>query len=223
MGLYGNDLFVYMETGEVPDKDYNYVEEGAMFLSSEGKSLKKEIKEICKKYKSDGSFKEKIKNNFKYKYDSDMANKVFKDVEKLFDKVSISDVIEIISKDSYGATYTDYKKHICGVSGNIVFQCDIFMRANKCVPVYFSDFTFDKCIIPKEVVEYAISNDPGFGINISKNRISFASIDETKYIKGKEGKTDSFCNKIIKFTEKFSDKVSVSKGMISDLKFKKKK
>lgn len=221
MGLYGDDLFVYMETGEVPDKDYNYVEEGAFFLSPEGKSLKSKIKEICKKYKSDESFKEKLKNSFKYKYDETMANKVFKDVAKLFNKVSISDVIEVVTTDQYGATYTDYKKHVCGVSGNIIFQCNIYMRANKCVPCYYSDYTFDKCIIPKEVVEYAISNDPGFGIAIGKNRMSFASIDQSKYIKGKKSETDNFCDKIVKFAEKFQDKVHVYKGKISDLKFKK--
>ena len=112
MGLYGN-TFLNEEFCNYVSDDTELVQEAMFFLSPQGRSIKKQMKEISKKHKvSFGG--EAIKRTFTVrKYDPNIANAVIKETNALFDIIHNSTglgkyVDTTTTSDSSGKSHPAY-------------------------------------------------------------------------------------------------------------------
>lgn len=165
MGIYGND---------------EYLTEG-FFLSSEGKSKKNKIKEICKSTKEKMSFKKA----FTTKWDEEIEKKTFEQIKNEFSHIHIGPVIENTTTSSNGVTSVEYYREVVGTSGNFIYIMKIILAYNQCRLQLFTEIGMDKLKYQKDVVEYVVDNCNSHYVPLfSKNRIEFNTYSYDKYRKG---------------------------------------
>lgn len=125
MSVYGNQI----------------INEG-FFLSPDGKSIKKQIKEICKENKEKFSLTKAIMS----KYNLSLINKVIDECEKIFDKFFVNGPI-IVETTTYsnGSSETNYFQEFVGIKGNKIYSYRLYYYANTVRLYVFNELLAEEC------------------------------------------------------------------------------
>lgn len=222
MSLYGNCMFE--NTNEVVTENLDLIEEqeeealeeeyremlqeGALFMSSDGKALKKEIKAKFKE------LKQPLKGNMGYGYDNKLLENAKKILKSKFSIIRFSPVIIETITDGYGVkTGENYFIWANGIYKNGFYSIKIYFNLRTVAINSFGELKFDKTIVPKDVVEYAIkiSDNNACTLGVLKNSID---VEPVTYNGGgaKEAK-----NKIVSYVEsKYKNKFTVKSATFSN-------
>lgn len=202
MSIYGSTLH----------EDVELVNEGFLIgLSNTGKNLKKEIKEEIKQYKEKFSFGKALST----KYDAKIQSSVEKLIKDKLKNNFVSTIILVTTTSSNGVTTESYQQQIVGFYKDNLYEIKVAYTATYAYLVSFNELNLEKCIIPKDVIEKALSqNRKDYLLHVSKNRISLENISSTlfdytifdKIIDYCESKHPDLKCKINKFTNSVSFK-----------------
>lgn len=198
MAVYGNEV----------------LQEGSIFGSEEGKKFKKELKE---------EFEQQLKEKISIKrglatggIDYKKAKKAVDIIKNKCKNIFASNIYQII----YGNGTTEYCQEICGITDFGYVHITLSHHYRLPFIRKFSECLFSDCIIPKDVIEKAISScDTKFDLYIGKNYIYSAKVTSNiqSYNKDLFKEIEDYVEK--KYKDQFTLKVA---KMTSRIIFKKK-
>ena len=126
MSIYGKNMFTIQEEyNYIYENDNNIMKEAAIFLSSEGKTIKNKIKEIISQYKTKGFFNN-LRKSFTIKgYDKDIAKKIQSEIKPIFECIHFTNIVKCITyyTSSSGITTESitYEQKAIAVKGKYVY------------------------------------------------------------------------------------------------------
>ena len=223
-----NNFISISTANESADNEFNFLNEGTLFLSRTGKEIKEKIKSIFKKYKEE----EKIKNNLNKKSfsphfsdksssaDINKCNKLIKSIEritswKLFYSSGIQSHTSTLTVGYAPIIKSELRAFIVGVKDDKIYNITISYST------FYNSCSFDirevsNCIIPIDVIKVAMDNSYGFNLQIFKSSLDITRLDGLATNRYAYNKIVDYCNK--KYPELH---VAEGKFLSSRLKFSK--
>jgi hypothetical protein len=185
---------------------YTSINENILFISNEGKQIKRKIKDICKFNRADFTLK-----TLGTKYDEKIANKVCESIRKLFKTCLITNTYFVVTTTSINGvivTTTDYYRDIIGIYGNYIVKIKLYLAPRGCSLSSFNELSTERLIYPKDILEYAIKSIPQgtkYTIVYSKKAIKISYTDANIF-NNNDSVTYSILNKLESYIDsKHSD------------------
>lgn len=211
--LFGYNTNVFESSIECIEEQ-QALNEAMLKISSDGKKIKKSIKEKCKEMKKPGRFFQQQINSFK-KIDESKIKELDSFIKSLSDKCYISPLdIANYSRDYISKDYIFIK-------GNKVYSAIIGLDGNGCTLVYFREVDLEakKNLMPKELINDILQIFSSIQTNgfISENKVGI--------VRGvKNSKIPLFINKMEDLIKKKYPDIEInSNAFTGNVKFKKNK
>jgi len=154
-----------------------FLNEAFLFISKDGKSLKSDIKEICKSNRikvGEGIFKNMLNNK---NYNNKIQNQVEKEIFATFNNKNIrcTNVIAVTYTSTYNGVTTvrtENEQYFTGFYKNRVYQFTLSYTTTGAALGAFNEYELSKIDLPIDVIETAIKvTEPRFSLKFAKNKI----------------------------------------------------
>ena len=219
----------FISISSTNDNDYNFLNEGTLFLSKTGKEIKEKIKAVFKKYKEEEKMKSiSNKKTFSPHFsdksssaDINKCNRLIKSIEritswKLFYSSGIQSHTSTLTVGYAPIIKSELRAFIVAAKDDKIYNITISYST------FYNSCSFDirevsNCIIPIDVIKVAADNSYGFNLQVFKSSLDIARLDGLATNRYAYNKVIDYCNK--KYPELH---VAEGKFLSSQLKFSKK-